>query len=425
MTTGERPRLILHVGQHKTGSKALQSFLEHNRRPLAARGLLYPMPEKQTDHGIRAYTFSHFRLYALLRHEATALLWDEAAAAFYWSHLGRFCLPFTRPRALLEAMDAERRAAGARTLIVSAEDLFDMHSAHELGTSLPLVEASSRILARLAAGLGYEPRVVVYLRRQDHLLAAQYVQFLKGGPVHDIAFDDFARQFGPRLDARAFLEHWAAAFGPDRVIVRPYERASMPAGIVSDFFRSVLGRPVPDDCRPPPADAETVNRSLDRDHVEFLRILNRRTRAGLAVFDREAVLEAALRDEPTPDSPAGIAAWLSPADRRALLEIHEAGNAAIARDYLGRTDGVLFAEPPPGEAPDWVPYPGLSPDRAAAIALAIHETIVARGPSGPLPSDRIPIAPPGEGWLLRRLFRPRPSRGDQRRSSASAAPARS
>ena len=61
-------RLILHIGQHKTGSKALQAFLAHNRLHLLAHGILYPNGSLKAV-GVPAYRNSHYLLYALLRHQ--------------------------------------------------------------------------------------------------------------------------------------------------------------------------------------------------------------------------------------------------------------------------------------------------------------------------------------------------------------------
>lgn len=370
-------RLVLHIGQHKTGSKALQSFLAWNRQPLRDAGIFYPA-EEHPEHGVQAYAVSQFRLHALARREATAALRGEVAAGDYWRHLARFCAPFDTPRGFFEWLDAEARRSDARQVVVSAEDLFDMHTAHETGFSPGLIAAAAGRLAALAAEFGFEPRVVVYLRRQDHLLGAHYVQFIKGSADHVAGFDDFARAFAPRLDARGVLRLWADAFGPHRVSVRLYERAALPGGIVPDFFKNVLGIPAPAGCTEPPADVESVNRSLGRDYVEFIRVLNRRSVAGAPVFARDAVLEAALREDAPPAGTSGVTAWLSPSDRRALLSAHEEGNSEVARDYLDRPDGRLFSEPWPETDDAWRPYVGLTPDRATAIALAVHETVLAR-----------------------------------------------
>ena len=63
---------------------------------------------------------------------------------------------------------------------MSAEDLFDMQTAHEIDSSLELVEVGgSARLAELAASCEYDAQIVALLAdAQDHLLAAHY------GPVH-------------------------------------------------------------------------------------------------------------------------------------------------------------------------------------------------------------------------------------------------
>ena len=91
------PRLVVHVGQHKTGSKALQSFLYHNRRGLRDRGILYPVSDAPC-YGVRAYAISQFRLYALVRREAIDACFGQVAAASYWRSAGpRTATRSTRP----------------------------------------------------------------------------------------------------------------------------------------------------------------------------------------------------------------------------------------------------------------------------------------------------------------------------------------
>src|SRR5262249_42571875 len=160
----------------------------------------------------------------------------------------------------------------------------------------------------------------------------------------------------------------AEVFGPDRVLVRCYEQSALPCGIVPDFFEHVLMLHVPAACVQPAADAESVNPTIDRDFVEFIRILNRLASGGQPVFSRDAVLETFMRTQTAARGSTGISAWLSPAARRHLLQAYQEDNAAIARDYLRRTDGQLFAEPWPDDD-GWEPYLGFSPERATAIAM--------------------------------------------------------
>ncbi len=369
MNVPAAPSLVLHIGQHKTGSKALQAFLAYNRHVLHQSGLLYPV-EDHSEHDILAYSRSQFRLFALIRHAAIGATIGRSAADAYWQTVAPYCRPFLTAWEFLATVEQERRRTDSHRILLSAEDLFDMHTAHEFAFFRPIAETGVRLLAEMISVIVGAARIVVYLRRQDHLLGAHYGQFIKGSITADLDLEAFAPAFAPRLDSSRLLSCWESAFGRERIVVRPYERQTMPEGIVGDFFAHGLGMPVPDETKAPPVDVESTNVSLGRDLIEYLRILNRRAAAGEDVPERGRVLHAALRSRPRLSGPGGIAAWLSPAQRRALLDCHAEGNARIARDYLNRQDGGLFTEPVPEDAP-WTPYPGLSPSKAREITRAI------------------------------------------------------
>lgn len=355
------PRLILHLGQHKTGSKALQSFLAAHTGRLLAHGVFYPRLDAASP--VHAYAVSHHALFVRLRHAAMLAAGDPAGAArFRAAHGPADDAPLA---AAFAALDAGRRRAGAAALLLSAEDLFDLHTCHELAFSPGLIALAATQLAALAAAHDYAVTLVVYVRRQDHLLAAHYAQFIKGTPDGDLAFADFAARFAPRLRTADLLQPWLAAFPGADVILRPYERPSLPAGIVPDFLPIVLGAPPSPPWPAPPSHRESLNLTPDRDLLECIRLLKRGAlpaARGLTVTD---LLDAALADAPVARTPA-VAAWLSPADRRALLAAHAEANHGLALRFLGRDQ--LFLEPPPAPDEPWSPYAGLAPDRARALA---------------------------------------------------------
>ncbi len=358
-------KVILHIGQHKTGSKALQSALHANRHHLAARGIAYPV-EAGLAGPLRPYEMNHHRLFAALR-AAVDSGERPADVAAVVAMLDR----------LLAACPSE-----AKTLILSAEDLFDMHTAHEAAFVPGRVAVASRLLARALAARGCRARLVCYLRRQDHLLAAHYAQFIKGSGTHHPEFAEFQAAFALRLDAEAILAHWDEAFGAEAVLVAAYEPRAMPGGIVADFFRRALELPPPPVTVPFPDDLEAFNVTPSRDHLEYIRLLNRRASRGQPVLSREHALESAFRDRDIPA--AGIAAWLSPRERAALLERHEPGNSRIAARYgLGQT---LFREPPPAAADSWTPHPGLDFNRLVELDARARGIAVER--SGGAPAGR-------------------------------------
>lgn len=232
-------RLIIHIGQHKTGSKALQAYLAHNRTVLRRHGILYPPGSP----GAPAYEISHHIFYQSLRN---GTLW-------------------------LETLDQ------APLTIVSAEDIFDMATAHTLQYSPQAIHQAAQALQP------HRPQIVVYLRDPAELLVAHYGQFIKGSPTNHLSFEEFSAAFAPRLDSQSILAIWKSYF-PD-LIQRPYSK-----DIVTDFFEHVLAMQTPPDCQPAPPHPEYVNRSVDRDAIELIRLMNR---YGIRRPSRDAILAAA------------------------------------------------------------------------------------------------------------------------------------
>ena len=291
------PRLILHLGQHKTGSKALQSSLAVHADRLQARGVLYPRlaPAGRASH---AQAVSHHRLFVAVRHAAMRAHGDAAAADRFRSAEG--CDEGHSPEESFAQLDAARRRAGATALLLSAEDLFDLHTCHELTFAPAYAAHAARLLAALAGTHGYATRLIVYVRRQDHLLAAHYAQFVKGAPEGDLDFATFAERFAPRLRTSERLQPWVDAFGAAAIVLRPYEREQLPGGIVPDFLRLLLGAPPVPAWPAPPRDRESANVTPDHEHLECIRLLRRRrtsspSRPGRVVSDTRIAANPTLR----------------------------------------------------------------------------------------------------------------------------------
>lgn len=347
-------RILLHLGQHKTGSKALQSVLFANSGFLANGGYSYPVPRGFRQP--RPYELNHFPLFQAVRNALTTRGPGRAAVAALHAPLRRLLTSRRAGRNTIPAGDVH-------TVILSAEDLFDMHTAHEADFVPDRVAAGAGVLAEALQPFTDEIRLVVYLRRQDHLLGAHYAEFIKGTGHEHPDLDDFHRRFAGRLDSAAILSAWETAFGAERILVRPYEPRGMPGGIVGDFFGRVLGLAPPPVTVPFPRDLEAFNITPSRDQIEFMRCLNRRCARGKRVLHRAPVLESAFREGR--GGRRGIEAWCSPAERAALLERHALGNRRIANRYgLGDT---LFEEPAPDTDAAWSPPAEL--DLATLVGL--------------------------------------------------------
>jgi len=359
-------RVILHIGQHKTGSKALQSYLALNASRLMEHGILYPL-HTSAKHDIPAYRNSHFHCYALARYDAMAACGDKAAADQFRAQHRLYCKPFNSLHHALASFEQARIKAGLHTILLSAEDLFDMQSAHEVFFSEAWVKHAAQAFLDCAHNLGWAAEVVVYLRRPDHLLNAHYAQYIKGCSTNTLDFESFSRDFLPRLDNLHILELWASVFGKDGIHVRPYERASLPQGIVSDFFEHILGF-LPDKAWAEIApNLESSNITPDRACINLLREINMRLSNGLPAPVRDAVLHAAFMEV----SATGNAAnWLSPAARYRLLANYRKDYIEIAKNFGTALQGEFFRESWPAPTNDeTMPQDCLNSERVLSLML--------------------------------------------------------
>jgi hypothetical protein len=353
-----KPKVILHIGQHKTGSKALQSYLALNADKLRERGILYPLGTNR-GYQITAYSNSHFLCYVLARHEAMMACGENAAAGQFWSAYGQYCTPYTTLDQLLHAFETERMHIGAHTIIISAEDLFDMQSAHEVHFSTQWVSHAAHAFHNCAARLGWEPEIAVYLRRPDHLLNAHYAQFIKGDGRNTLDFETFSKAFEPRLDSLGILKIWAAVFRPEHLHVRPYEHESLPGGILPDFFEHLLGFLPGCDWAQVPSNLESSNITPGRAYIDLMREINIRISKNLPAPAREAVLQSAFTCRPT-NAPA--ASWLSPAARYRLTNHYRKDYQEISKHYCKLADHDFFT----GEWPQASEDTAIKPDALSA-----------------------------------------------------------
>ena len=137
-----RPRLILHIGTHKTATSTLQALMAKERGNLLQAGVCYP----RTDHPGHVDQNKHSAL-------ATALLQDDAGFHTEWARVR-----------------AEFDGSKAHTLVLSAEGLS--------GPTKSRTDPLDRL--RLAAQ-GFDVLAVCLLRRQDSFVESLWNQRCKNG----------------------------------------------------------------------------------------------------------------------------------------------------------------------------------------------------------------------------------------------------
>jgi len=154
-------KLTIHIGQHKTGSKALQAFLTHNRANLLRNHIYFP--ECINNSTQKAYRISHFEFFVLLKYACLKELGQYSKAkAFIKQH--RCLKPFPSLHQYLSNIFANASQLGANQIILSCEDLFDMSTAHEIEYDSKLLEMAVRIIDSICTPLAFKLEVIALLR---------------------------------------------------------------------------------------------------------------------------------------------------------------------------------------------------------------------------------------------------------------------
>lgn len=295
-------QLYLHVGAGKTGTSAIQEFLQLNRSRLEVAGMYIPDIGRA---GSDRFLFHHELAGGkgpTFDTNTTLELWEEIAQ-----------------------LDCEK-------LLVSSE-IFH-----------------SRVKGRRGRSFFYQLRdlfidcsvkVVFYIRREDQWLESAYEEWIKTGLKRDgESIDEFALGSQINLAEQVFL--FAEIFGTENVIVRPYERAQFRGGnIFLDFLESVGVLP-PGGLQFPKRNS---NPRLSRDALEFKRIVNMvcRTREETERVGHFLRAYSKLQDHLRQElfrKPR----LLSLEAREVILAKCEPLYREIAQRFLGRSDGRLFYE---------------------------------------------------------------------------------
>ncbi len=245
-------RFILHIGQTKAGSTAIQNYLELQREALVQHGFLFPKA-------------------GFLRANRFAL--DRTA--------GHLDLVRSIATGATDEFEAELCGAGAQTLVLSAENLF-----------LDRPDAEFTALARYFER--FEIIVVLVVRDIADWLVSRYVEDVVSGFRTSVqTFSEFVAEKSDQgaLDHAKRLEHVARQLNARSVRVISYEAALAGGGLVPAFL-DAAGLPHTD-----PGLARGIRANV-REKPWFLVEGARRLNHLMRGFPREArlELEATIRD---------------------------------------------------------------------------------------------------------------------------------
>jgi hypothetical protein len=342
-------RAAIHIGMEKTGTTSIQAFLRTNRTALLDQGFLVP-----TSLGVlppRVLVMLGIEEGSLLGdHRLAGLGDDQAISSFVAGRLSEF--------------NAEIAATSPRTVILTNE---------RLSSHLNSPERVQRFRTWVDKHFT-EGEIVVYLRRQDEMHLAMYSTNVKTGRTSPFRVPKDGDGATDRYDYERMLGLWRDAFAGWPIQVGVFERDQLVDGNVVQDFCDLVG--IDTESLPMPS---RRNLSYGWEALEFLRGMNRhipyvspstdltgRSRWSPGISELRGGLLAALEQ-----STSGSAAleWYAPVGRDEWLSRYGDGNAAIAREYLDRPSGELFAAGPPPEDPSTPPE--LTLDLAIEISAGL------------------------------------------------------
>lgn len=187
-------KVILHIGPHKTGTTAIQTFMNLNREALCRCGVAYP-----------SWTEGEYNHHGLVHGLRTPGLFDATVARLH---------------------DAIRHAAsaGCRCCVFSSE----MFVEHEVP-----IGAVKEALCE------HDVHVLAYIRRPDHLYASAYAQLVREDlvrrqePIHE-------GEAGYDVSYATVFPKWMSHFPPGGLVIAPFDRLQWPDGnLLLDFARMI------------------------------------------------------------------------------------------------------------------------------------------------------------------------------------------
>ncbi|WP_417242553.1 glycosyltransferase family 2 protein [Celeribacter sp.] len=359
-------RLVLHIGQHKTGSTYLQHQLIAHREALKSRGILVPLTgfaqEDQFDTRTGGTPGHQGLLFAL-----------RAADEAVWDALWR-----------------EVRKSGAHTVVISCENM-----------GLPTAsdrEAAIAALMHRFSGFGTVD-VVAFHRNPMRYAESFYREWVACGRAMGArSYDEFLVDFGAALlNLPTQVAPFEAATGHP-VKLADFDTARQGAGIWPAFC-ALAGLDLDGHSGLPAAPAPHY-KSYSRETTDFLRLVNM---LQPYLHIRQRILRGYFATAPDGDP---VQSALPPAARLALLDQWEdqSADCAAARGYAPDTGAWRTAL----AQEDWSPSTGASHAQITALLAATASALPQGPPTETAPTPR-PAAPRKSGRKRRkRRIHPRP-----------------
>lgn len=317
--TNSRKTLYIHIGANKTGSTALQFFLESNRKALSEQGILYPTK------GV--FCSAHYHISDKLGY-GPKLLQEQPD--------------------IIDEIKNEINHSAEPKAIISSEYFI-------------LSKDPSNVRKAFSE---YDVKIILYLRRHDLWFESLYNQAVKTAltPRWDKGIQSFITYQQTHniqeFDYLKIIKAWCQVFGQENIIVRPYEKSQFKNQSIYDDFLACLGVEsrsnyvVPD---------KNLNTSIPIAFLDIVDSLNRQQSIDNETKKKAINKISSLR----PDKKSNKSFNLSPAERIEIINSNQDAYRFIAKTYLSRENEILFLDDLPSVDSDWTPPP------KATLAMAL------------------------------------------------------
>lgn len=222
--------LYLHIGDAKTGSSTIQSFLTKHKSELYRGGVDYVNLGLLAEGGIA-------------QHEL-AFVVNRNKFEFHY-----------KKEALYQKLNEYIQLSQCGTFIISSEGF----------SSLRTIDEVNELKERLPKNI--KIKIISYLRRPDRWIESWYSQVVKNYPFTTARFNDFFKRH--QEPAYKVVLTYSKVFTPKNMIVRVFDKRAFLKGDLIYDFCSVVGILIPNDVR-----LNDENISPSPKCIEILRLLN-------------------------------------------------------------------------------------------------------------------------------------------------------